>query len=227
MATIGLKMPVFAPHKNELEDGIRPEYDNGFIIGRGIKAELNLNYADATLYADDILVEEDSSFQNGTIDVGVDEISNEVYSKLFGARIVEVDGVEEIHKGAGDKPVSGGFGYYKTKVIKKVPGFLAKWFLNVKFKPGNDTAETKGDSTNFQTPEFSGNVFAVPGLDQDTYVEEAFFSTESEAQAWLRKKANISSSRVAVQSFSAPATTSSTTSVTPKSTSTSSDTTSK
>ena len=106
----------------------------------------------------------------------------------------------------------GGFGYYKTKVINKKNGYLAKFFLDVQFKPGNDSSETKADSTSFATPEFSGTIFAVPGYNNDAYAEEAFFDTEDAAKAWLKGKANIASSRVAVQNV-----TSTTTSVTPKS----------
>lgn len=210
-------MPVFAPVDGEIEEGTRPEYGTGFVVGKAIKADVNINYADATLYADDILSESDSSFQNGTIDVGVDEITLEIHSKLFGSKIVEVEGVKELHSGAKNVAVHGGFGYYKTKVINKKNGYLAKWFLDVQFKPGNDSSATKADSTSFATPEFSGTIFCVPGFEEDTYVEEAFFDTEADAKAWLKGKANITASRVAVQNVSTPATTSTTTSVTPKS----------
>ena len=213
MASIGLKMPVFAPIDGEIEEGVRPEYKSGFVVGKAIKADVTINYAEATLYADDILAESDSSFQNGTIDVGVDEITHEIHSKLFGSKIVEVDGISELHAGAKNVSPHGGFGYYKTKVINKKTGYLAKWFLDVQFKPGNDSSETKGDSTSFVTPEFSGTIFSVPGFEEDTYVEEAFFNTESEAKTWLKSKANISTSRVAVQNV----TSTTTTSVTPKS----------
>lgn len=217
MAQTGLKMPVFAPHKTYV-DGTRPTYENGFIIGKAIKADVTINYAEATLYADDILAESDSSFQNGTIDVGVDAISMEAYTKLFGSKTKEVEGITELHKGASNVAPHGGFGFYKTIVKNKVKSYYAKWFLDVVFKEGNDSNATKGDTVAFATPEFSGNIFCVPGLDEDTYVEEAAFDTEADAQAWLRGKASIGSSRVMVQNVSTPATTSTTTSVTPKST---------
>ena len=212
MASIGLKYPVFAPLDGEIVEGTRPEYGTGFVVGKAIKADVTINYADATLYADDILAESDSSFQNGTIDVGVDEITQTVHSKLFGSKSEKVDGVDELHIGAKDVSPHDGFGYYKTKVINKKNGYLAKFFLDVQFKPGNDSSETKADSTSFATPEFSGTIFAVPGYNNDAYAEEAFFDTEDAAKAWLKGKANIASSRVAVQNV-----TSTTTSVTPKS----------
>ena len=84
MAFVGLKMPVFAPIAGYDEETHRPTYGTGFIIGMAIKADVTINYAEATLYADDILAESDSSFQNGTVDVGVDEISHESDTKLFG-----------------------------------------------------------------------------------------------------------------------------------------------
>lgn len=223
MASIGLKYPVFAPLDGEIVEGTRPEYGTGFVVGKAIKADVTINYADATLYADDILAESDSSFQNGTIDVGVDEITQTVHSKLFGSKSEKVDGVDELHIGAKDVSPHGGFGYYKTKVINKKNGYLAKFFLDVQFKPGNDSSETKADSTSFATPEFSGTIFAVPGYNNDAYAEEAFFDTEDAAKSWLRKKANISASRVAVQNT----TTASTTSVIPKSGETTSVSTSK
>ena len=217
MASIGLKMPVFAPIDGEIEEGTRPTYKSGFVIGKAIKADVTINYAEATLFADDILAESDSSFQNGTIDVGVDEITLDIHSKLFGSKLVDVEGTSELHAGAKNVSPHGGFGYYKTKVINKKTKYLAKWFLDVQFKPGNDSSETKGDSTSFVTPEFSGTIFCIPGLEEDTYAEEAFFDTEADAKAWLKGKANITASRVAVQNVSAPVTTSTTTSVTPKS----------
>lgn len=217
MAFVGLKMPVFAPITGYDEETHRPTYGTGFIIGMAIKADVTINYAEATLYADDILAESDSSFQNGTVDVGVDEISHESDTKLFGSKIKEVDGIEELHVGGKNVSPHGGFGYYKTKVHRGVTGYTAKWFLDTQFKRGNDSGATKADSTSFATPEFSGNIFAVPGFEEDVYVEEAFFDSESDAQAWLRKKGNISSSKVAVQSV-ARTTSATTTSVTPKTT---------
>lgn len=217
MAFVGLKMPVFAPIDGAVEEGQRPTYGTGFIIGMAIKADVTINYADAQLYADDILAESDSSFQNGTVDVGVDEISHEVDTKLFGSKLVDTDGIKELHVGGKNVSPHGGFGFYKTKVKRGVTGYIAKWFLDTQFKRGNDSSATKGDSTSFATPEFSGNIFAIPGFEEDTYVEEAVFTTESAAQSWLRKKANIPASRIAVQNVSASATT---TSVTPKTTDT-------
>ena len=60
MAKIGMRYPVAAKITGYGADGY-PTYDQGIIIGRGVKASISYDTADAALYADDLLAESDAS----------------------------------------------------------------------------------------------------------------------------------------------------------------------
>lgn len=207
MATTGLKHPVFSPIISR-QPGQIPTYGAGFVIGKGIKADVTITSVEGKLYGDDSLIEYASKIQGGTISFGVDEISHDNRVTMFGNTKSTSGSSTVLIKGVNDTPQHGGFGYYKTKVIDGVKKYEAKWFYDTVFKEGNDSAETANDNINFSTVECEGTILPVVGLDNDSYLEESIFTLESQAITWLHTKANITGAAAAsVASASAPATT--------------------
>lgn len=205
MATIGIKHPVFAPI-TALNEGAKPTYGDGFVVGKAIKADVSIQTAEGTLYADDAVAEYASQFQSGTISFEADDISDVNRCAMFGyTKVTASGGKSGLKKGALDEAPHGGFGYYKTKVKNGVKLYKAYWFYNTIFSETSDSAETKNDSITFQTISCEGKILPVVGFGNNEYCEECTCSTEADAKTWLHTMAGISG--VATASASAPAST--------------------
>src|SRR5690625_7124027 len=84
MATIGLDRLYYA---KITEDANGDEtYDTPIPLAKAISAELSVELAEATLYADDGAAEIIKEFQNGTLSLGIDDIGVEAASDLTGDR---------------------------------------------------------------------------------------------------------------------------------------------
>lgn len=194
MAKIGLKYPVAAVMLTETADAL-PTYDTGFVIGKAISCEKNIESNDNPLYADDAIAENDTSFANGTLTLGVDDFGDtaeegmEIQAKLLGHTVVEEDDVKVLKKKVGDNAPYVGFGFYKTKILRNVKCFEATFIYKLKFQLPSESANTKGENIEWQTPEIEGRIMAIQkdGL----WEESAVFTTEAAAKAWLNTKLNI------------------------------------
>lgn len=186
MATTGIKYPVYAVISG-FPDGAKPTYNpsKAGVLGKAIKADITLNFAEGSLYADDALAEYATKFQNGTISAGFDELTPQKYADILGYRIDATGGANILRKGAKDTAPYCGFGYYKTKVIDGVIKFQAKVFYKVKFRESGDNAETAAENINFQTLELGATILPVTGFNEDDYTEEQIFTTESAAKTYL------------------------------------------
>lgn len=85
MATIGLDKLYYA---KILEDSDGNEtYDTPVPLAKAMSAELSVELAEATLYADDGASEVVKEFQSGTLTLGIDDIGTAVAEDLTGATI--------------------------------------------------------------------------------------------------------------------------------------------
>ncbi len=191
MAVIGIKHPVFVPITTYTV-GARPTYGTGSVIGKAIKADISLESNDSTLYADDAACETDTSFKSGTIKLGVDDLSFDIQKEMLGNTSATVDTVDELRKTADDVAPEGGFGFYKSEKKNGSRRYEATFYLRTQFKEPNESAETKGESISWQTPEIEGKIKIVENYLTNIYCEKAKFTTEAAAIAWLDEKANIS-----------------------------------
>lgn len=195
MAKIGLKYPVAAPISSEVS-GEFPVYSAGFVIGKAVAADKQVNSNDNPLYGDDAITENDTSFSDGTIaltvaDFGTSvENSLEIRAKMLGHEIVEESGAKVLRKRRGDNAPNLGLGYFSTKRMNNVDVYEATWLFKVKFQLPSETANTKGSSIEWQTPQVTGKIMFVEGMD-DVYEETVMFTTQTQAFAWLKSKANI------------------------------------
>lgn len=219
MAKTGLKYCVFAPITSRPAKS-RPVYGTGFVVGRLISANFEVNTSEGKLYADDMLAEYQAIVTDGTITLGTDDLTNEVQVGLLGNRIVTEGGKKVLKKGALNAAPHGGCGFVKTMTRKGKTSYIARWLLDTVFHEPSDSTATKGDSITFQTPEIEGTFMPVEGYGDDDYVEEVEFDTYDDAEAWLNTQANISTaSGASVASVSAPARTTGSTSSTTETTS--------
>jgi phi13 family phage major tail protein len=150
MATIGLDRLYYAKI-TENENG-EETYDTPVPLAKAITAELSVELAEATLYADDGAAEVVKEFQSGTLTLGVADIGVDAAEVLTGATLddnkVLISTIED-----GGAPVAIGFR------AKKANGkYRYFWLYRVKFGIPATNLQTKGDSITFSTPTIEGTV---------------------------------------------------------------------
>lgn len=150
MATIGLDRLYYAKI-TENENG-EETYATPVPLAKAITAELSVELAEATLYADDGAAEVVKEFQSGTLTLGVADIGVDAAEVLTGATLddnkVLISASED-----GGTPVAIGFR------AKKANGkYRYFWLYRVKFGIPATNLQTKGDSITFSTPTIEGTV---------------------------------------------------------------------
>ena len=150
MATIGLDKLYYATITDD-ENG-EEIYGTPTQLAKAISAELSVELAEATLYADDGAAEIVKEFKNGTISLGVDDIGSTTAAALTGVTVDKNNVVVSNSEDGGD-PVAVGF-----RAKKSNGKYKYYWLYRVKFGiPATDLA-TKGDSITFSTPTIEGTV---------------------------------------------------------------------
>ena len=157
MATIGLDKLYYA---TITESAAGDEtYGTPIPLAKAISAELSVELAEATLYADDGAAEVIKEFQSGTLELGVDDIGAAAAGDLTGATIddnkVLISASED-----GGAPVAVGF-----RAKKPNGKYRYFWLYRVKFGIPATNLATKGDSITFSTPTIEGTVMRRNRLD--------------------------------------------------------------
>lgn len=150
MATIGLDKLYYAPITED-EKG-EESYGTPAQLAKAISADLSVELAEATLYADDGASEIVKEFQSGTLSLGVDDIGGEAASTLTGA-VIDDNGVVVSAGEDGGQPVAVGF-----RAKKSNGKYRYFWLYRVKFGIPATNLATKGDSISFSTPTIEGTV---------------------------------------------------------------------
>lgn len=150
MATIGLDK-LYYSKITEDEEG-NETYGAPAILAKAMTADLSVELAEATLYADDGASEIVKEFKSGTLSLGVDDIGPAAASDLTGATIDKNGVVISTSEDGGD-PVAVGFR------AKKANGkYRYFWLYRVKFGIPATNLATKGDSITFSTPTIEGTI---------------------------------------------------------------------
>ncbi len=157
MATIGLDRLYYA--KITEAAGGDETYGTPLMLAKAISAELSVELAEATLYADDGAAEIIKEFKNGKLTLGVDDIGRAAAEELTGATADE-NGVLVSASEDGGNPVAIGFR------AKKANGkYRYFWLYRVKFGVPSTNLATKGDSITFSTPTIEGTISRRNKLD--------------------------------------------------------------
>ena len=150
MATIGLDKLYYA----KITENANGEetYATPVQLAKAISADLSVELAEATLYADDGASEVVKEFKSGTLSLGVDEIGSTVAADLTGVT-VDRNGVVISASEDGGDPVAIGF-----RAKKSNGKYKYFWLYRVKFGIPATALATKGDSITFSTPTIEGTV---------------------------------------------------------------------
>ena len=157
MATIGLDK-LFYAKITEDESGDET-YATPVQLAKAMTADLSVELAEATLYADDGASEIVKEFKNGTLSLGVDDIGAAVASDLTGATI-DANGVVVSASEDGGEPVAVGF-----RAKKSNGKYKYYWLYRVKFGIPATNLATKGDSITFSTPTIEGTILRRSKVD--------------------------------------------------------------
>lgn len=167
MATIGLDKLYYAKITEDADGN--ETYGAPQPLAKAMSAELSVELAEATLYADDGAAEIVKEFQSGTLTLGIDDIGINVAEALTGAKIdsnkvlisTSEDGADPVAIGFRAKKANGKYRYF--------------WLYRVKFGIPATNLTTKGESIEFSTPSIEGTVLRrnkVDGLGKHPWKAE-------------------------------------------------------
>lgn len=150
MATIGLDKLYYA--KITEDDDGNETYGTPTQLAKAMTADLSVELAEATLYADDGASEIVKEFKSGTLSLGVDDLGGNVASDLTGSTI-DSNGVVVSAAEDGGDPVAVGF-----RAKKSNGKYRYFWLYRIKFGIPATALATKGDSITFNTPTIEGTI---------------------------------------------------------------------
>lgn len=201
MALIGLRYCYAAPIEKLNTNGSEPTYGNGVHVGHMMTADETVNFGDNPLYADDRVVNNDTDFTDGTLTLGIDEFGETKSNQL---KIRALLTGETYVAGSGDAPNEINLGEVRTDTYVGI-GFVKSgkypddteryyevtWYYRVKFKPGSESATTRGNSTTWQGKTLEGKIYTVPEMNSSGNIrKKMIFDTEEAALAKLKELAN-------------------------------------
>lgn len=178
MAKIGLNN-LWYSHLTEAQDGT-PTYDGAKSFGKAVSANASITNNSASLYADDALAESDTSFQGGTLTLGVDDDREATFADLLGHTISEQG---EVVRNVNDIAPYVAVARIIVKMVQNVRLYKVEVLYKVKFSEPSSEANTKGESVEFSTPTIEGTIMALANGDWST---AQTFSTKEAAIAFIQ-----------------------------------------
>lgn len=189
MANIGLRYIVYS---FLAETANSFSYDTGSLGPAAIKADLKLNISDTPLYADDGAAERAREFIDGDLTLNVADLTPETLSDWLGNDLVDEtinsQTVKVLKSSTEDTPGYFGVGYIVSKIIGGVRYYKARLLTKVQFGEPDDSAETKGQQINWQTPVIIGK---ISRRNDGNWKEEITTTSLATAKAFLNNRLHI------------------------------------
>lgn len=146
--------------------------------GKAITCNVAITNNSAMLYADNALAESDTSFQSGTVTIGLDKDDIDTQAELLGHTVTS--GV--IVRNANDVAPYVGLGRIVTMIVNGEKKYRVEFLSKVKFSEPSQTDNTKGESIEFGTVELEG---IVGTLADGTWSKAESFDTAAAAKTYL------------------------------------------
>lgn len=162
----------------EAADGT-PSYDGAKKPAKAISCTVDITSNEASLYADDALAESDTSFQSGTVTMGIDDEDQETMAALLGH---EVDEQGEMVRNANDIAPYVGLGRVIVKMINGAYKYKVEFLNKVKFSEPSQEDNTKGENLEFSTSELEGTISTLASGD---WSKSKVFDTKEAAITYL------------------------------------------
>lgn len=176
MAKIGLRNFLFGILTEQLDGS--GEYGSPIKPGKAVSCSVSVSNNSASLYADDSLAESDTSFQNATVTLEIDNEDISVIGTLLGHAVA--DG--ELVRSTTDIAPYVGLGRIITKMVNNVVKYKVEFLSKVKFGEPSADETTRGESVEFATTTLEGT---ASQLGNGEWSRAKEFDTLAAAQAYL------------------------------------------
>lgn len=197
MAGIGMYGVYYA--KCVKNEGVTTGYSGGVKqLGKAISANFSpKNPEDNPLYANNGVAENDSSSASGgTLDLTLDRLTQEAAADLYGLT------VEEVTATVGETSVTGkalkykgneqsapvGVAFVRMHQQDGVRKHEVVLYRSVTFGMPDSSAQTMGESIEWQTPEISGTVQGLEGDGSEPWHESVVFPSQDAALEYIYAK---------------------------------------
>ena len=161
-------------------------YTNPFHIGDAMRANLSISMAEGSLYANNRRKEHKEKFDNGSLELGVDDMEDEVQAKLYGHGTKKITAGEKeynvIVSKSADRSKSFGVGFYQTVTRNDVDKYRVIVLKKVQFSEPTDEAETATDSITMNGRTTTGTILTD---DDGEWKNDVTVDTPEEAEALL------------------------------------------
>ncbi len=173
--TTGLKDLYFAPIT--MTDG-QEVWGTPEKLAEAITADISVNVAEATLYADDALNQSVKEFTSGTIKLGVADLAADKLAGILG----QATDSAGITWASGDDVAPYVAVGFRAAKINGIYRYI--WLQKVQFKIPSESFETKGESISFKTPEIEGT-FMKANANGMWKADYTALPTDAVAAAWF------------------------------------------
>ena len=191
MARIGLKGLTYAKVSGG-GAGSAVTYTNGATSADlMVAANVTLNRQDVKQFADDHLVERDNGMTSTTVALELARLPAELKTGLLGFE-AGASNTDELSVVEDPAPYVG-FGYITKEITAGVVSYVGYWHYKMQFGLNDDNASTKGENTQFQSSNLTGEGMGVQlsSGGKITYYITKSASTEAAIRTWLNGLAGI------------------------------------
>lgn len=175
MAYIGLRKPIIGLRKS------KGSYETPYAFGKAIGITVTPNYAEGSLYADDIQSEYDKEFVSAETTLNTDTIPSEARESVFGHKMNET----EVEFAADDESNFVGVGWISVEKNDGKKSYTGNFIPKVKYAEPSEEYTTKGENIEYKTPSITGRVLAE---DDGKWKYVKNFPTEKEALGYVYGK---------------------------------------
>lgn len=179
MAYIGLRKPIIGKMATETT------YGEPFALGKAIGLQITPNYAEGSLFADDVQAEYDKAFSFAEVTLNTSTIPVKAHEEMFGHTVSDEQEKKSIEYDVDDQNNYVGMGWITQEIVSGVRSFTGNFLYKVKFSEPSEDYSTKGENIEYKTPSISGRAVAN---EEGKWKSVEIFKTEKEAMDWINKK---------------------------------------
>ena len=198
MAGIGMYGVYYS--KATIANGVVTGYAGVKTMGKAISASFEPNTPDDNpLYANNAVAENDSSgASGGTLTLTLDRLTQEAAADLYGLTVedvevtvgdthgTQVDGTALKYTG-NEQSAPVGVAFIRQNQVDGVRNHEVILYRRANFSMPADSAQTMGESIEWQTPEIEGTVMGLEGDGTNAWFEQVIFPTQEAAIAYITK----------------------------------------
>lgn len=196
MAGIGMYGVYYS--KATITNGVVSGYAGVKTMGKAISASFEPNTPDDNpLYANNSVAENDSSgASGGTLTLTLDRLTQEAAADLYGLTVedvkvtvgdtpgTQVDGTALKYTG-NEQSAPVGVAFIRQNQVDGVRNHEVILYRRATFSMPADSAQTMGESIEWQTPEIEASVMGLEGDGTNAWFEQVIFPTQEAAIAYI------------------------------------------